>query len=166
MPNEIVQALIDADVAALERVADAPSAPFGFGADIECVDDVHEDVREIDPTTAAGARKALGQDLYHRLITERGTIEDDRDYGLGIHRLLNKAVTQADLSELAGRIRLELEKDDRVDTLTVRLAFTASGTVSISIRVTAEDPNVGGFELVLGSTGDRQVLLVAIQEAA
>jgi hypothetical protein len=165
MANSIVQAAIDADIAALERVADAPDEPYGFGSDIYCVDDIAEDCREIDPTTAAGARQALGQDLYHRLITERGTLEDDRDYGLGLHQLLNRGVTQASLVEIAGRIRLELEKDDRVDTVTVRLAFTASNNVALSIRVTAEDPNVGGFELVLGSTAEGTVLFEAIQEA-
>lgn len=161
MPNDLIDAQISAEVAALTPVVSTPVDPLGYGSDLLCVDDLAEDMAEIDGTTADGARAILGQDLYHRLITARGTLPDDRDYGLGIHQYLNAPTDISDLHALAGRIRLELEKDDRVDDIAATVNFDG-GSLSVRVQVTPADPALGTFDLILAAE-DGEVLLVEIR---
>lgn len=161
-----------AGLAELTPVISAPSGALGYGCDLDCAGDITEDAAEIDarPDDPEACRKLLGQALYRRLITAQGALVDDRDYGLGLAVLVNKATSTASLQELSGRIRQEMEKDDRVDQAIVQLTTSAGETgigtnLTISIRVFPEDPNVGPFSLVLAVT-DGTVLLNAIDTEA
>ena len=151
-------------VAPIQAVATA----LGFGCDLDCAGDITDDAAEINavPTDVAACRKLLGQGIYRMIVTAQGAIVDDRDYGLGIAALVNKAMTPVALQALSGQIRQAVEKDDRVDQATVRLTTSAGETglganLGISILVKPEDPSLGPFSLVMSVT-DGEALLIAI----
>lgn len=154
---------VDAFIAAeLERLraegrqVDLPVEPFGFGVDLVCRDDITPDAAELDPNSPEG----IGQDLYHRAITERGFLVDDKDYGFGVQRLLHQGMRQRDLAMAAAELNGEFRKDDRVGDVTTTI--TPSGTKALRIRsiVTPADPEVVPFEMILAVTDGQSLLEV------
>lgn len=93
----------------------------------------------------------LAEAAYRRLITVRGTLLDDPNYGLGLVRWLQTEYTPAMLAALPSIIRLELMKDPRLDSVNVEIASTrdASSAVSMQIEITGAGVNGEGFSLVL-----------------
>lgn len=142
--NATVQAAITAELDALEREFDAPVAPFGYGADLACTDDLTETMDEVHPLST----RALAEALYRRLDCPRGGLPDDPDYGIDLRSYLNRGVTTRELRDLAGKIRTELEKDDRVERAFVTLTPAPDGSsFRVEIAVTPIDARVGGFTL-------------------
>jgi hypothetical protein len=149
---------VAADVATLERLVDVPEAPFGFGTDLSCVTDLHPEAREVDPFS----RLALGEALVRRLTTQRNTLPDDPGYGIDLRARLNRGMTRADVQALAGAIRGEAEKDDRVAGVVVTVTPDPIGSrLGVRIHVTPEDPQIGEFDLTLAVTS-AEVLMEAI----
>jgi hypothetical protein len=72
-------------------------------------------------------------------------------------------VTANDLRSLGGQIKGELQKDDRVDTVTVRLAPSSTGTsLLVELAIRPVDARIGGFSLTL-SASSASVLLEEIK---
>jgi hypothetical protein len=79
--------------------------------------------------TARGARivhgrwatgnRLLAQVALCRLITERGSLLDDPDFGLPIVMFLGEDLTSARLASIPGLIELELRKDKRLSAVTI-----------------------------------------------
>lgn len=141
----IVHDTIAAELATLTRQQPTPVAPYGYGTDLRCVDDVREDLAEVDPFSTL----AIGEALARRLMTPRGQLLDDPEYGYDIRGLLNRGADAATLRDMASPIRNEVTKDDRVADATVTV--TAVGTqLTVQIQVTPADTEAEPFALTLG----------------
>jgi phage baseplate assembly protein W len=156
--SAIVKAAIAEGIADLDRVVDTPVSPFGYGSDISCTTDLDPLMSEVDPFSIDAIRQAI----LRRLDTPRGQLPDDPNYGLDLKSELNRGVDVNTLRSLAGRLRSEIVKDDRVDSATVRVAPNATGSrITVNIRVVPVDPNLGEFDATLAATST-EVILEAI----
>ena len=160
--SQAVKDAIAADLATLTQVRAFPVAPFGYGSDLSCASDLDPSMAEVD----GGTTLALAQALARRLDTPRGSLPDDKNYGISLRSYLNRGVVDADLRSLGGQIKGELLKDDRVDQLTVIVTPNAVGSrLSVSLLVTPVGSRLGPFTLTLAAT-DAAVLIEEIQAAA
>lgn len=147
--TDAVRDAIKEALAQVERVMDAPVEPFGWGSDLACDRDLAEGMEEVD----GFSQRALAEALLRRLDCPRGRLPDDPTYGMDLASYVNRGVTQADLIGLAGEIRNELTKDDRVDAVTVEIAISEGGRrLSGRALVTPVDPAIGGFALTFAVT--------------
>lgn len=147
-------------IAALSRVVAAPTGDLGFGSDLSCADDITPDAAEL----AGNDPLLVAQAAYRRLITPRGSLPDDLDYGFDVRGLCGKPLTRQQLTEIPGRVRAELQKDDRIldETLSVTITLTggiANGDFDLAIQAETAD---GPFSLTLAVT-DAQALLKEIR---
>ncbi|WP_437958600.1 hypothetical protein WME76_02320 [Sorangium sp. So ce119] len=131
----------------------APAEPAagveGYGVDLACGEDLHEDMRLASP------RLALAQAAYRRLTTPRGAVIDAPDYGFDVRSLLSRGMTPAELAAVPGLVRSELRKDERFEGVEVRARMLDSATLELVVRCrTAEGP----FELTMNVTAAAAVL--------
>jgi len=156
-----VEATIATELAALVQIADFPTAPFGYGSDISGALDLDPSMAE----TEGFATLTLAQSIVRRLDTPRGTLPDDKNWGISISSYLNFGSTDQDIRQIAGQIRSELTLDDRIDSLTVRVAPSSTGsTLSIGIQVQPLAADAGPFTLTL-SASDAGLILEEIEAA-
>jgi hypothetical protein len=160
--NATVADAIAKSLAAIEREVPTPSAPFGYGTDVSCTDDLSPTLELVDPRST----RAIAEALLRRLDCPRGALPDDADYGLDLRSYCNRGHTADELRTLADRIRGECEKDDRVERAVVTVtAGVASDTLRVQIAVTPVDVELGGFSLVLAASS-AAVLLEEMGAAA
>lgn len=140
----IVHETIAAELALLERLEAAPLAPFGYGQDLDCSTDLDANLLEVDPSS----KTALSQALVRRLSCPRGRLPDDADYGFDVRGMLNKGTDDAALRDLAGQVKSEVLKDNRVDGAEVTTDYTVqTRTLAVTIWIVAVDPALGEFAL-------------------
>lgn len=143
---DVVRDFLAAGLVGLERVASTPLDPLGYGVDLVCVDDLTARMLETDPMTTAG----LSQDAYHRLITRRGSLPDDEDYGLDIIGLLSAPLTAAQIQALPNRISSELLKDDRLVNAEVTTSYAyATKTMTIKLLLEPANASAAPFDLII-----------------
>lgn len=91
---------------------------------------------DLDPNMAEtdDPRQQLAQDLYHRLIEERGSNPDDPDRGLGLPQRVNGTVNDDALERDTVE---ELRKDRRVDvgTVSAKVTRTTNGNRGATVRL-------------------------------
>lgn len=159
--SQSVKDAIAAELALLVQVVDFPVSPFGYGTDISCESDIDPDAVDVDGATTL----ALAQAIARRLDTPRGSLPDDKNYGIDVRSYCNRGVTDNEIQSLAGQIRGEVLKDDRVDALTVTVSPSTTGTtLSIVLAVRPVDAAIGGFTLTLAASS-AAVLLQEIRAA-
>lgn len=146
MTNPLFTAAFATELATIERVTTAPTTT-DLGSDLSCVDDVDElmtELSEDDPLLVAQA-------LARSITTQRGSLLDDLNYGIDIAESLSVASTAQDRAAIAGRIRGEAAKDDRILDITVTLDDTTdeNRTIAVEISGTTE---TGPFRLVMALT--------------
>ena len=115
-------------------------ATSSFGKDISCLDSLKSG------RYATGVR-LVAEACYRRLITPRGALrggEEEGNYGLDLTTLVGKSNPRAVEVALPGRIRSELTKDERVESVDVEVVTVTDGpettfTITISV-LTAEGP--------------------------
>lgn len=115
-----------------------------YGTDLDWRDDVTATGSTISGTAL------LGQAVYHRLITPRGQLYDDEDYGLGLQGLLHAPMTAVERASLSGRIRNEILKDERLAGVDVTLTSATPFELMIDMRVTPSDGPA--FKLVVSAS--------------
>lgn len=118
-----------------------------YGREMSCTDSIHTG------RFVSGAL-IVGQACYRRLRTPRGTLRDDPSYGLDLRQFIGSTDTRKLEASLPGRIRAELEKDERIESVDVDIltATTTSGDVSFAITIEAVT-SLGPFTLqVLASS--------------
>lgn len=143
---------IDAEVALLERTSPVAVEPFGYGLDSE---GVSEDGDDIDPFSPL----AVAQAFARRIQTTRGTLPEDTDYGLDARAYLNRAMTTAELLAVAGEIRSEGVKDDRVEDAAVTVTMPDLKNLTIEVQLEPKDPRTGGpFAFTLAVTSGAVML--------
>lgn len=132
-----------------------------FGRDLWCTD-------ELRTGRFVTGKTLVGQALYRRLTTPRGTLrggEDEANYGLDIVGLVGSVDADNLEVSLPDRIRLELLKDERVESVEATVSRSTVGpstTFAIEIEVASSS---GPFVLVL-SVNDVTAELLGILEAA
>jgi hypothetical protein len=122
-------------LAELPNPAEEPErAPDDYGRDILCLNSLKSGRFMSGPLLIAANH-------LHRLITPPKTLsgsEEDRDFGLGIHRWLGRLAGKNEAAELAGLVQLELLKD-RPRTRTVSAQVVAfdepDGTQRLEVSV-------------------------------
>jgi hypothetical protein len=152
----IVRDAIAAELATLTRIMPAPTGALGYGSDLACADDLTETMAERAGTDPL----VIGEALLRRLDCPRGGLPDDKDYGLDVRAYLSRGTGATELRELAGQVRAESMKDDRVSSCTVTVSPSSDGSsMGISIRVTPADPTLAPFTLVFSVTSIEVLLL-------
>ena len=160
--SAIVKEALAAELAQLTPVVAHPVAPFGYGSDISGADDLDPNMAEVDGSSTL----ALAQAIVRRLDCPAGALPDDEDHGIDLRSYCNRGVTAQAVRALAGRIRNELSKDDRIASVNVTVRPSNAGkTLGVELAVQAVDPAIGGFSLTL-SASSASVLLEEIRAAA
>lgn len=117
-------------------------ASLGLGTDISCTDD-------IDPTfRLVSGQRCLAEALYRRLITPRGTLLGDPEYGFDLRGLLND--DELSPFQVGAGVEAELRKDPRVREVLVEVVADAVAK-SLHLTITVTDES-GPFLLVLEVT--------------
>lgn len=112
--------------------------------------------------------RLLAEAAFRRITTPRGSLqggEDEADYGIDIFELIGSVESESDAKAMAGRIELELRKDDRFQRVDVQVFLAEDGgaieaEVQISILAAA-----GPFSFVV-PVGEVEPELVGFKEAA
>lgn len=112
-------------------------------------------------------KRLLGEACMRRLITERGTLLDDPNYGFPLINLLGRAQSRAGRAAIAGLIRLELMKDERVQSVDVVATFdeSAKPIIRLDLDITVTGVETGPFSLVL-SVDEVNVRVLSLPEGA
>jgi hypothetical protein len=112
-----------------------------YGRDLSCVDDLEDSMLEVD------GWRALGEALARRLITPRGGLLDDENYGFDVTDYLNDDLIGAgDIAKIAAGIDAEFAKDERILRSKTTITYLAGVITAASSITTLEGP----FALVLG----------------
>ena len=111
-----------------------------FGSDLAGTTDLFADMRE------TSGLALLGDALYRRLITPRGRLLDDPNYGYDLTQWINADVDASDIDQMQQNIRAECLKDQRVLSATATTNLTNADVLVITIAVTTA---LGPFSLVL-----------------
>lgn len=127
---------IAAELALLERESPDPTPPLGWGVDIRCLTSVYPDLRETEPNSG----EDVAEEVLRRLVTPRGSIPDDPDYGFDLRGVLNAALTIQFLQEVEARAQNEVLKDDRVETCLVQVVQSGTRELSVYVTITCKDP--------------------------
>lgn len=145
----IVHDMLTSLTAELTRVVDAPTDGIVYGSDITGALDLDSDMAERPERDPLLITEALAR----RLDTPRGSLPDDLDYGLDLKGHCNRGITSAEVNSLAGRIRGEVTKDDRVGDATVRVVPGSNGeSLSITVNISPTDPSLAPFRFTLAVT--------------
>lgn len=116
-----------------------------FGTDISCMPD-------LDPMgSLKQGSYVLAEAIARRLITQRGTLIDDPNYGTDVRGWVNDVASSgASLAQLKGAIERECRQDERVQSADAELYFDApSSTLSVTLSLIT---SAGPFKFVLGIT--------------
>ena len=156
--SAVVLDAIAASIAAITPIMTTPVEPFGYGSDVSCAYDVDPGVAELDGALTL----VLAQAIVRRLDTPRGSLPDDPSYGISLRSMVNKGLDATEIANMAGVIRGEVSKDDRVDTVAVTVTpSTALDAITVTLVVRPVDHTIGGFTMTLAVTAGA-VLLEAI----
>lgn len=151
----IVRDAIAASLASVEREYLPPGTDPGYGSDIACAGlDVDDVLSESEGLIA------LAESLARMIQTPRGSLIDAPERGIDLRSYLNRGTTLARLREIEGAIRSEWRRDDRVDTIDLRVAYDQSTqTITGRARVVARTGEA--FDLIL-RLADAGLLLEAM----
>lgn len=110
-----------------------------YGTSWSCVDDLTM------PAVLVKGNRVVAEAIARRLITRRGQLVDDPNYGFALTDYLDADLTPAELVRIQAGVQAECLKDERVSgaTSTVTLAGSVL-IVAIALTVAA-----GPFTLVL-----------------
>jgi phage baseplate assembly protein W len=117
----------------------ATASSVDYGHDLFCITDLDAGMLEVD------GRRCLAQAIARRLITPRGGLIDDPNYGYDLTVFLNGDFDQATLARMNGQIVAECLKDERV--VSAYAQVVVSGNVLI-VTLSLTD-GLGPFPLVL-----------------
>lgn len=103
-----------------------------MSADLRGIFDADLGATEVDEHTA------FRQSLCRRLITPRGRLISNPEYGTDIRAYVKASLTELELRQIEVLARLELEKDARVVAARVRATFL-DGKLSLYIAIDATE---------------------------
>jgi len=145
--NFIVKNAIDESISLLTVTSSIPVAPFGYGSDLSCENDLDSRMTEVHESALV-----LAQYCVRRLDTPNG-LPDNDEWGLSISEYLNFPTTLRQLSQIEGSISSELRDDDRIDDVSVSVQFSADyKEITINLGIKPLDSLVNEFTLILSVT--------------
>lgn len=120
-----------------------------YGRDVSCTDSIKTG-RFVQGT------RLVAEAAYRRLSTPRGRLrggEEEANYGLDLSQFCGSTDPKGTAASLSGRIRSELLKDERIDSVDVDVFYTTDGPgTSFTINIEAQT-GAGPFTLkILAST--------------
>jgi hypothetical protein len=101
-----------------------------YGTDLWGADDLDPLMSEINDGRDS---TIVMQAIYRRLITPRGGLIDDPDYGLCVQDWIEGGMTAVELSQLPGVVANEIQKDDRVVRAIVAVRQLDARTIALDI---------------------------------
>jgi len=111
---------------------------------------------DLQPGYEATGVALVIQHAFIRLTTPRGSCPDAPDDGFDVRLLMHDAHTRTGLASIPSRVRAELLKDDRIDSITVRASFL-EGELTLAIHGVTS--NADTFDLIVGTDGTNVKLL-------
>lgn len=119
-------------------------ATISYGLDLSCISDIDPGFRTVS------GRRLLAEAIARRLITPRGQLLDDPNYGYDLTGLLKADISTQDLARISSLVEAECEKDERVvsATATVTLQVPTAPSSGLFVSVLLQDGS-GPFPLVL-----------------
>lgn len=113
-----------------------------FGLDLSCISDLDAGMREVTGT------RQLGEALARRLITPRGTLLDDGNYGTDMTQFVDADINRGTEGRIGSLCDAEFAKDERVFSSRTT-ASLLKGVLTLSSAVVA---GAGPFTLVIAVT--------------
>lgn len=96
---------------------------------------------DLTPSMSESAgRQCLVENLVRRLLTPRGGLVDDPNYGYLVSSFVNDDLNVADVPRLAVNIANEIAKDERVEDVNVTAQFVGPEQVSAAMSGTVANP--------------------------
>jgi hypothetical protein len=100
----------------------------------------------------ASGLQLVAESVYRRLTTTRGTLfggDDEANFGLNLEDVIGQVTTPSAAAALPGQIEAELQKDERIESVTATVVPVISGpSTSWTITIAAQTA-LGPFLLVL-----------------
>lgn len=159
MSNPVFDAAFAAERATIVREAPVPTGPLGYGSDLSCTTDCTPDYAEVDPLS----KRALGEALFRRLTTRRGSVLDDANLGTDTRQYLHRGVTARDMQTYRDEIVGECSKDDRVESSDCTMQYiVATRNLRFALTVHAVDSSIGVFTLTFAVAEDGAALIESI----
>lgn len=122
-----------------------------YGHDLSCTTDLDPAMVEVDGVTC------LAQALFRRVITPRGTLIDDANYGFDLTQFINDDLSTSDLARVGAGVDAEFLKDERVFRSSTTVTLLSTGILTVVSSVT---PSAGPtFKLTLAITQVTQQIL-------
>lgn len=112
-----------------------------FGLDLSCTDDLDPLLGEVTGV------ELIKQAVHRRLITPRGQLIDDPDYGLDLFSFLSADMTAAELATIPSQVDGEILKEDEVSNSTTTATWDPR-TSTLTLDIACETA-LGPFSLVL-----------------
>lgn len=123
-----------------------------LGTTLSCVFDC------TDEYAVVSGRTCLAQALARRLVTARGGLIDDPNYGFDLTQFLNADMSPTDIAQAESGTEAECLKDERVLAADATVAVTPAQALIVTITITEAD---GPFSLVL-AVSDVTVQLLTV----
>lgn len=115
-----------------------------YGTTVSCTSDL-----DVSGNLISGIR-VLSEALTRRLLTPRGRLLDDPDYGYDVTGLINADMTSQEINQISGQIDTEIMKDERVtNSSTTAVLNSLPGNVVSLTTTTTVTTGSGPFRLVL-----------------
>lgn len=130
-----------------------------FGDDYSGLDDLDPTLKE----ESGDKRIGLGEAIGRRLITQKGTLWYDKEYGHDVRQYLNAAFPGD--ARITAEITAEVLEEERVSDVTASVTRTGAEAESVlTILLDIESDELGPFSLTL--TVDQLTVEVFVEEAA
>jgi hypothetical protein len=111
-----------------------------YGWDLSCVNDLTASMTEV------GGNIVLAQSCARRLITARGTLVDDANYGYDITQFLGDDLDPVQVGKIQANIAAELLKDERVQSVRSVAILSLGGVLTVTAIIEGAS---GPFAFVL-----------------
>lgn len=158
--NNYVASVAERETGSAEEAALIFSGTPDFGRDVSTFVLNPEDEYDVDSNfTVIDGTRVVSEAIARRLVTPRGSLEYDPDFGLDLRAWVNAGLTDTgaentnapDLFAMRAAIEAECLKDERVDSVVadVRHDVSDRSQPTITVRVMIELVTDAAFRLVL-----------------
>ncbi len=114
-----------------------------YGTELSCVNDIASDGR-----TVTGFR-VVAEAIARRLITPRGRLIRDPNYGFDLTQYINADMSTRDIASLRSSVEAECLKDERVTGAIVSATLDSHGLLTVTIEI---DLGSDSFTLVVAAS--------------
>ena len=114
-------------------------AQSDYGSSWSCVDDLTM------PSVLVKGNRVVAEAVVRRLLTRRGQLVDDPNYGFSLTDFLEADLTPSELARIQAGVQSECLKDERVFGVTATVTLAGAALVVVIVLAVATGP----FTLVL-----------------